>query len=217
MSALAVELEAAPTVARIEIPLAGYVAATKAVTVAAGTDASLPILTGVNVTVLTDGLRLVSTDRYRLSEATYGTGEAVGSLLVSAKELAAFSRALKVSGPRWAPVASVSVEIAGGRLTVSGGDVSRTFDVVGQEFPPYAHLIEGARTNPQGDVSVMRFASKYLGDGMDAVALMSDGRAKDVGARFTIRDAERPCLIEPDSPIEGWAFVYLLMPRKAPR
>lgn len=185
--------------------------------VAAGKDVTA-VLTGVFMEWDRDGLRAVSTDRYRLAVIDYHAGNvadsgwnvgADGSALVPAKELAAYVKTLPKPRvrDRWEP----TVVVAPGESEVTftcvhdGGELSRTIRTLAGDFPKYRSLLPDTFTGGDQDGIIMN--AKYLAD----VSKMPDtGKA---GARLRQNGANRPMVWDggdPDRDRITWR--YLLMP-----
>lgn len=208
MTAQLVEQTAAQAVS-VELPAKEVLAAIRATALAAGSDDSLPVLTAIKLTLLERGLIMVATDRYRLVETKHGLGAELGTALVRAKDLAAFAKSLKIPTGYLGQGATVSLAIDGDTVTVSGLGSSRTFRVIDGTFPPHAHLLE----REVGGVERIGFSPVYLADGADACRIMAGGD-KSVPCRLTFSGANKPVIMEPHNPLEGWAFRYLLMPMR---
>jgi DNA polymerase III sliding clamp (beta) subunit (PCNA family) len=122
-----------------------------AATVAAGKDDTLPTLTGVRVEWSKGLVRFIATDRYRLAVIEYAhedTGcESEGAVLVPAKELAAYVKALPKTGRRSGGWERVIMVPGDGEVTftcdTADGTVSRTIRTLDGEYPKYAPLIPG--------------------------------------------------------------------------
>lgn len=214
MDTTTIEGTTVEAVTAIAIPVAAM-RELAAATVAAGKDDTLPTLTGVRVEWELGMVRTVATDRYRLAVIEYAhedTGCATeGAVLVPAKELAAYVKALPKTGRRsggWEKV----VIVPGDRevtftCDTADGTVSRTIRTLEGEYPKWAPLVpdadrvtavEGISCNPA-----------YLAD----VAKMPLVKNGPVSATFT--GEGRPMLWTGEGDAVSWR--YLLMPVRLSR
>lgn len=127
--------------------LAGAVAgdvfaqAVSQVTIAAGKDDTLPMLTGARIEISGSTVTLVATDRFRLAmrefewEPVEGLTDA--AVLVPARTLADAAKSLGAGG------ATVQIGLAGGEglLGLSGAGRFTTTRLLDAEFPPYRQLL----------------------------------------------------------------------------
>jgi len=186
-----------------------------AATVAADKDDTLPTLTGVRVEWSKGLVRFIATDRYRLAVIEYAhedTGcESEGAVLVPAKELAAYVKALPKTGRRsggWERVVMVPGE---GEVTftcdTADGTVSRTIKTLDGEYPKYAPLIPGEdRFTATESISCNPV---FLAD----VAKLPSVKNGPVSVTFT--GEGRPMLWTGKGDVVSWQ--YLLMPVRMSR
>lgn len=193
----------------VELSAHDFINAVKAVAIAAGSDSALPVLASVSVSLLDHGIALVATDRYRLAEARHGSGSVQASVLVNAKELLAFVKTIKLSAKEYPHGARITVTVDPGLVTVSGAGMSRIFRTVDATFPPHAHLIPSE--DPVDGVAVTALDEGFLVDAAKACALMNTGS----GVMVSLYAGDRkPVLFRPRTVIDGWEYLYLLMPQR---
>lgn len=185
-----------------------------AASVAASKDYTLPTLEGIRVEWDGTGVRMVSTDRYRLVRAEWcpkdgQAGVAEGAALVPAAELVAYVKALpKPSRFGLAPTVLIHPEDGQVRFTcvTSEGEVSRTIRTLAGDFPKYQSLIPTEFAGLDGDGIGVN--PKYLAD----VAKMPLPK-KDSPVRVRFTASGRPMVWEPTAPLDsGVQWLYLLMP-----
>lgn len=118
-----------------------FAQAVSQVTIAAGKDDTLPMLTGARIEISGTTLTLVATDRFRLAMREFEWEPAEGisdaSVLVPARTLAESAKSLGGSGT------SVQIGLAGGDglLGLSGNNRFTTTRLLDAEFPPYRQLL----------------------------------------------------------------------------
>jgi len=115
------------------VPAAAFADAVAQVAIAAGRDDMLPVLTGVQIEVTGDRLRLLATDRYRLAVRDLAWSpvdpDATGSALVPARVLSEAAKAMAAGGNvslsfpvgRPSGTASGAGAPSGGMIGLSGG------------------------------------------------------------------------------------------------
>ncbi len=136
-----------PTGETVTLAAEGLAEALRQVVRAASSEDSRPILTGVLIAAEGDGLRLVSTDSYRLAVrdlrgvGVLGVGEKV---LVPSRALAELQRLL---GTTAGSGAEVSVCLGVHDVTFSTGSVSLTTRLIEGDFPNYRQLIPESYPN----------------------------------------------------------------------
>ncbi|MGY2085476.1 hypothetical protein ACI790_17220 [Blastococcus sp. SYSU DS0539] len=135
---------------------------------AAGTDAALPMLTGVLLDVADDAVRLVASDRYRLAVRTLAAdvdGPPVSALLPIA--LVDELLGTTASGPATVRVQGndVTVELAG--RTLQGRRVDA-------DFPDYRRILRGAGA-AQVEIDVARFRAELAAAPTRTVRRTEDG------------------------------------------
>ncbi|MHB9857146.1 DNA polymerase III subunit beta family protein [Streptomyces sp. YIM S03343] len=126
------------TTVRLSVPSPELAAALDAVRFAAGTDAELPMLSGILFDYEGDALRLVATDRYRMAVARAHTAghEGPHTQVVVPLPLADAMRAL-LTGEQ-----SVQLVVDGDRVTLESGDRQTSGRSLGSEFPDYRRLVQ---------------------------------------------------------------------------
>lgn len=116
--------------------------------VAAGTDETLPMLTGVHCAVYHGALTLACTDRFRLDATSVPvTGEHTGEWLLRVKSLVALVKAMQ-SG-------TLELGMTDTAWTLRAGTITATQRVMDNEFPKWRQLM---RTEHSTTVSVDRAA-----------------------------------------------------------
>jgi DNA polymerase-3 subunit beta len=126
-----------PSGETVTLPVEGLDAALRQVVRAASTEDSRPILTGVLMAAEDGGLRLVSTDSYRLAVrdiAGLGVFAAGQKVLVPSRALNELGRLLAGSG-------EVALRLGTHDATFSAGKVALTTRLIEGEFPNYRQLI----------------------------------------------------------------------------
>jgi DNA polymerase III subunit beta len=139
-----------PSGEKVTLAAEGLAEALRQVVRAASSEESRPILTGVLLAAEDGGLRLVSTDSYRLAvrdlrgAGVFGEGEKV---LVPSRALAELQRLLGSSHGDVAGAAEVSLRLSAHDVTFSVGSVSLTTRLIEGEFPNYRQLIPASYPN----------------------------------------------------------------------
>ncbi len=149
------ELPPAPPVSGT-VPAARFAEAVAQVAIAAGRDDMLPVLTGIQVEITGDRLRLLATDRYRLAvrDLTWSPTDpdATGSALVPARVLSDAAKAMAAGGevslslPLSRPTGAATGAGApsGGLIGLSGGTAtaprSTTTRLLDGEYPKVMSL-----------------------------------------------------------------------------
>lgn len=126
------------TAARFSVTAPELAAALDAVRFAAGTDAELPMLSGVLFDVEGDGLHLVATDRYRMAVSqapTSGHGGPRTQVVVPLPLVNAMRALLTGEEP-------VRLAVDGDRVTLEAGDRQTAGRSIGHEFPDYRRLVD---------------------------------------------------------------------------
>ncbi len=134
---------AAPSGDSVTLPVDGLADALRQVVRAASSEDSRPILTGVLMAAEGEGLRLVSTDSYRLAVrdlAGVGVLGADQKVLVPSRALNELGRLLGGSG-------DVALRLGTHDATFTTGDVSVTTRLIEGEFPNYRQLIPASYSN----------------------------------------------------------------------
>ncbi len=126
-----------PSGERVTLPVEGLADALRQVVRAASTEESRPILTGVLMAAEASGLRLVSTDSYRLAVRDLA---GVGVLAPDQKVLVP-SRALNELGRLLGGSGEVALCLGQHDATFSAGRVALTTRLIEGEFPNYRQLI----------------------------------------------------------------------------
>jgi DNA polymerase-3 subunit beta len=132
-----------PTGETVTLPVEGLAEALRQVVRAASTEDSRPILTGVLMAAEDTGLRLVSTDSYRLAVrdlAGLGVLAADQKVLVPSRALNELGRILGGSG-------EVALRLGRHDATFTAGRVTLTTRLIEGEFPNYRQLIPPAYPN----------------------------------------------------------------------
>ena len=127
----------------VTLPVEGLAEALRQVVRAASSEDTRPILTGVLMAAEEGGLRLVSTDSYRLAVRDLA---GVGVLGADQKVLVP-SRALNELGRLLAGAGEVSLRLGSHDATFSTGPVSLTTRLIEGEFPNYRQLIPPSYPN----------------------------------------------------------------------
>jgi DNA polymerase-3 subunit beta len=133
----------APSGEKVTLPVAGLADALRQVVRAASSEDSRPILTGVLMAAEGEGLRLVSTDSYRLAVrdlAGVGVLGADQRVLVPSRALNELGRLLGGSG-------DVALQLGQHDVTFTTGDVAVTTRLIEGEFPNYRQLIPPSYPN----------------------------------------------------------------------
>ena len=184
--------------------------------VAAGTDNTLPNLTGVRLEWSEEGIDAVATDRYRLAHVYWDgkhrsfagnmlTRTTEGAVLLPAKELAAYVKSLPKRSKRGThALVAIRPEGDGVRFTcdTGEGEVSRMIPTLDGEFPKWQSLLP----TEWGAVEAIAMDPKYLTD----VAKMPTPRGRSVRVQFTT--PTRPMVWSGESEFVQWQ--YLLMPMR---
>lgn len=201
-------VEAVPV---IGFPLDTFRDMVTAAVVAAGKDDTLPALTGVRVEWDGEGVRMVATDRYRLVRADWdcpGNSFGEGAVLVPAKELAGFVKALpKPKRGQSSPVVTFTVhgDTVSLSCTSPDGEVARTIRLLAGDFPKWRAVVPTEFTDLPSDGIGVNPA--FMAD----VAKMPGERNAPVRARFT--GAGRPIVFDPVRAVpSGVRWLFLLMP-----
>ncbi len=159
------------------------------VTVAAGRDDTLPVLTGVSVTLDASGVTLWTTDRYRLATAVVPWAPVDGldpvAVLPHARTLADAVKFIggaagKASGRLdVGAVAGISAgpDARTGRFTLSWGPYTLTLDTLDGEFPRVSALL------PDGYGARATVTAKALTESVKAVAVVAE---KATPVRLTV-------------------------------
>ena len=132
-----------PSGERVTLPVEGLADALRQVVRAASTEDSRPILTGVLMAAEDTGLRLVSTDSYRLAVrdlAGLGILAADQKVLVPSRALTELGRLLAGSG-------DVDLRLGQHDATFTAGRVALTTRLIEGEFPNYRQLIPASYPN----------------------------------------------------------------------
>jgi len=134
----------APSGDTVTLPVTGLAEALRQVVRAASSEESRPILTGVLMAAEGEGLRLVSTDSYRLAVRDLA---GIGVLGADQKVLVP-SRALNELGRLLGGAATeVSLRLGQHDATFTVGDVAVTTRLIEGEFPNYRQLIPPSYPN----------------------------------------------------------------------
>ncbi len=134
---------AEPPESAVELDGAAFRDALKQVVKAASSDDSRPILTGVLMAAEGDGLRLVSTDSYRLSVRDLpGTSVLTGdeSVLVPSRSLSELSKVLDGD-------ATLTLRLGERDAAFESGDVRVSTRLIEGDFPNYRGLIPDSQPN----------------------------------------------------------------------
>jgi DNA polymerase-3 subunit beta len=139
-----------PTGDAVILPADGLAEALRQVVRAASSEDSRPILTGVLIAAEGDGLRLVSTDSYRLAVRDLGVAGVLGAgekVLVPSRALSELQRLLGSAGSGAAGTGEVAVRLGSHDVTFTTGTVSLTTRLIEGEFPNYRQLIPDSYPN----------------------------------------------------------------------
>ena len=127
----------------VAIPAAVFAEALRQVTVAASTEETRPILTGVQMSAENGGLRLVATDSYRLAVRDLpGT-----SVLNEGQSVLVPSSALKELGRLLSGAEEVKLHLGERDATFTVGTNRLTTRLIEGEFPNYRGLIPASQPN----------------------------------------------------------------------
>ncbi len=127
----------------VVLPGEAFAEALRQVTVAASTEETRPILTGVQMSAEADGLRLVATDSYRLAVRDLpGT-----SVLAAGQSVLVPSGALKELGRLLAGASEVTLTLGERDATFVVGNDRLTTRLIEGEFPNYRGLIPASQPN----------------------------------------------------------------------
>jgi DNA polymerase-3 subunit beta len=127
----------------VTLPVEGLADALRQVVRAASSEDSRPILTGVLMAAEAEGLRLVSTDSYRLAVRDLaGVG-----ILASDQKVLVPSRALNELGRLLAGSGDVALRLGAHDATFTAGNVALTTRLIEGEFPNYRQLIPASYPN----------------------------------------------------------------------
>ena len=127
----------------VVLPAEAFAEALRQVTVAASTEETRPILTGVQMSAEADGLRLVATDSYRLAVRDLpGT-----SVLAEGQSVLVPSGALKELGRLLAGATEVTLTLGERDATFVVGNDRLTTRLIEGEFPNYRGLIPASQPN----------------------------------------------------------------------
>ena len=127
----------------VVIPAAAFAEALRQVTVAASTEETRPILTGVQMSAESGGLRLVATDSYRLAVRDLpGT-----SVLSEGQSVLVPSSALKELGRLLGGADEVRLTLGERDATFTVGNDRLTTRLIEGEFPNYRGLIPASQPN----------------------------------------------------------------------
>lgn len=166
-----------------EVDAAVFGVALSRVVVAASTDDSRPILTGVLFRGSDDGLVLAATDSYRLVEVTVPVSGLPGKMLLPRHAAAEVG---KLDGP------TIKVGVSERMASFSAGGTTVTSRLIEGEFPPYRQLIDGAVEGARHDFTVdaddldtVVRRVKLLAQDSTPVALAFKGDEIEVTARTT--------------------------------
>lgn len=157
-----------------------FAAAVSSVAIAAGRDDTLPVLTGVKITIDGDALTLAATDRYRLAVRTLpwqpadGLGNA--SALVPARTLLESAKALTAGAH--VTMAFESAVAGSGLIGFEGGRRRTTTRLLDGEFPKYQSLL------PAEFSATARLETAALVESVRRVALVAQ-RTSPVRLGFT--------------------------------
>jgi DNA polymerase-3 subunit beta len=151
-----------------------FAAAVSQVSIAAGRDDTLPVLTGVRVEIEGDTVTLAATDRYRLAvrefpwnpESTQAARSAIA--LVPARTLAETAKALAGGDVVTIALASGTREAGDGLVGFEGNGRRTTSRLLDGEFPKYRNLFPG------GSTSVARVSTPALMESVRRVALVAE-------------------------------------------
>lgn len=132
-----------PSGDEVTLPVEGLAEALRQVVRAASSEDSRPILTGVLMAAEEGGLRLVSTDSYRLAVRDLA---GVGILAADQKVLVP-SRALNELGRLLGGSGEVALRLGAHDATFRTGSVSLTTRLIEGEFPNYRQLIPASYPN----------------------------------------------------------------------
>jgi DNA polymerase-3 subunit beta len=133
----------APSGETVTLPVDGLADALRQVVRAASSEDSRPILTGVLMAAEGEGLRLVSTDSYRLAVRDLA---GVGVLAADQRVLVP-SRALNELGRLLGGAGDVALRLGQHDATFTTGDVAVTTRLIEGEFPNYRQLIPASYPN----------------------------------------------------------------------
>lgn len=180
--------------------------------VSAGKDDMLPTLTGIRIEwdSVTNEVRFVSTDRYRLSLGVT-TGTPVGeshAVLVPRKDAEALVKALPKAPRYGTEYTAVTLTTTGdGTLSVlftGDGTWTREFRLLDGQFPKYDTLIPDGTTEP---VSEMAWNPVYMAD---AAKIPHE---KNDPIRFMFTAPNRP-MVGTYLTCNGIDWTYLVMPSR---
>jgi DNA polymerase III subunit beta len=162
------ELPAMPSVAG-SVGSDAFAAAVSSVAVAAGRDETLPVLTGVQLTIEGAELTLAGTDRYRLAVRTlpWEPQDAFGSAtaLVPARTLAESARSM--TGGAHVTIAFEAGALGAGLIGFEGGSRRITTRLLDGEFPKYRSLL------PTETSATARLPTSALTESVRRVALVA--------------------------------------------
>ena len=160
-----------------------FASAVSSVAVAAGRDETLPVLTGVKVTIDGAELTLAATDRYRLAVRTLpwqpvaDTGSATA--LVPARTLAESAKSL--TGGAQVNIAFEGGAVGAGLIGFEGGRRRTTTRLLDGDFPKYQSLL------PTESAAAARLATAALVESVRRVALVAQ-RTTPVRLSFSERE-----------------------------
>ena len=127
----------------VVLPAEAFAEALRQVTVAASTEETRPILTGVQMSAEAGGLRLVATDSYRLAVRDLpGT-----SVLAEGQSVLVPSSALKELGRLLGGATEVTLTLGERDATFTVGNDRLTTRLIEGEFPNYRGLIPASQPN----------------------------------------------------------------------
>ncbi|MBO0692194.1 MAG: DNA polymerase III subunit beta [Acidimicrobiaceae bacterium] len=159
-----------PSGEKVTLAGEGLSEALRQVVRAASSEESRPILTGVLLAAEGDGLRLVSTDSYRLAVRDLrgaGVFEEGQKVLVPSRALAELQRLLGSSGSETAGGGEVTLQLSAHDATFTTGSVSLTTRLIEGEFPNYRQLI------PSGYPNTLTVGKEALLDAVRRVKLLA--------------------------------------------
>lgn len=159
-----------PTGEKMTLAGEGLSEALRQVVRAASSEESRPILTGVLMAAEGDGLRLVSTDSYRLAVRDLrgaGVFEEGQKVLVPSRALAELQRLVGSSGGDPARSEEVTLQLSAHDVTFTTGPVSLTTRLIEGEFPNYRQLI------PSGYPNTLTVGRESLLDAVRRVKLLA--------------------------------------------
>lgn len=157
-----------------------FAAAVSSVAVAAGRDDTLPVLTGVKLTIEGSELTLAATDKYRLAVRTLPwepvTDLGSASALVPARTLSESAKSL--TGGAHVTIAFEAGAAGAGLIGFTGGRRRTTTRLLDGDFPKYQSLV------PTESAAIGRLSTAALVESVRRVALVAQ-RTSPIRLSFT--------------------------------